>query len=294
MKPKITPTQKQLLDGVIAGDPAGLLKFEIYKPDSGKVLDHEEIRTALTIVPKSILSLIKRNLKPLGVGEEIEFDLLVDGARMRANKIDRDVYSGEIIDKDNSVITPFQFRSLPGVALVTMSAFELYEVSEVPNAMDSKPEQVSVDRAVDIASILNEAIDEGVRQRRVLEEIVNARINEAMRTGGALNEKSNGKKLSDFLEKKRDKSLKKSSNTFNINISANDEIDCPDCGKTVFNKGAYSGCICLGEDMGSKLFIKKTESGVQVRFPKSWDAENIEMLLSVLRDKTNKEDTQDE
>ena len=55
--------------------------------------------------------------------------------------------------------------------------------------------------------------------------------------------------------------------------------------KNIFDGKAFSGCICLGDDMDRKLFIKKTEDGVKVRFSKGWDKENIEMLLEVLRRK---------
>jgi len=41
--------------------------------------------------------------------------------------------------------------------------------------------------------------------------------------------------------------------------------------------------------MERKVFIKKTESGVNVRFSKGWDEENISMLLEVLRSKNARE-----
>jgi hypothetical protein len=39
--------------------------------------------------------------------------------------------------------------------------------------------------------------------------------------------------------------------------------------------------------MGKKVFLKKTEDGIKVSFPKSWNSENIEMLLEVLRSNKN-------
>jgi hypothetical protein len=62
-------------------------------------------------------------------------------------------------------------------------------------------------------------------------------------------------------------------------------ISCPDCGKEIFSKTGFSGCICYGSDMNKKVFLKKTDNGIKVSFPKSWDIENVEMLLEVLQRK---------
>jgi len=88
--------------------------------------------------------------------------------------------------------------------------------------------------------------------------------------------------LSDFVENRKKKLGKKE---FSIEMKKGESFDCPDCGNKIFSDSGFSGCICFG-DVG-KVYLKKTESGIKVSFPKSWDPENIEMLLEVLRSKKN-------
>jgi predicted metal-binding protein len=91
-----------------------------------------------------------------------------------------------------------------------------------------------------------------------------------------------GSPLKEFLEKRKGK-LKK--NEYSITMTKGETMNCDTCGKAIFSEQAYSGCVCMGEDMDSKIHIKKSETGVKIRFPKQWDPENIEMLLEVLRKK---------
>jgi DUF4097 and DUF4098 domain-containing protein YvlB len=84
--------------------------------------------------------------------------------------------------------------------------------------------------------------------------------------------------LAEFLEKRHKKE-------FSVQMAKGEEFSCPDCRKNIFNGNVFSGCICLGQDMNRKVFIKKSEGGVKVRFSRGWDQENIEMLLEVLQRK---------
>lgn len=88
-------------------------------------------------------------------------------------------------------------------------------------------------------------------------------------------------KLKKFIEKK----AKKTSREFQISLNKTETVVCDDCKKEIFSKGAFSGCICFGDDRNNKIFIKKNEHGFTVRFPRSWDVENIQMLLEALRNK---------
>lgn len=63
--------------------------------------------------------------------------------------------------------------------------------------------------------------------------------------------------------------------------------DCPQCGKTIFNGTGFSNCVCFGDNRNSKVYLKKTEDGLHISFSKSWDADNILMLLEFLRGKRN-------
>lgn len=90
-----------------------------------------------------------------------------------------------------------------------------------------------------------------------------------------------GSPLKGFLEKKEQKKSKK--NEYKIQMIKGEHKHCPDCGKDIFSEDGYSGCICMGENQNSKIYLKKTEDGVKIRFSKDWDIENIQMLLEVLR-----------
>jgi hypothetical protein len=92
--------------------------------------------------------------------------------------------------------------------------------------------------------------------------------------------KKKGSPVKDFLESRK---LKKGE--YSVHMAKSEKVDCPDCGKNIFNGQVFSGCVCLGDDMERKVFIKKSEDGIKVRFSKGWDEENIEMLLEVLRRK---------
>jgi hypothetical protein len=88
--------------------------------------------------------------------------------------------------------------------------------------------------------------------------------------------------LSEFVENRKKKLNKKE---FSIEMKKGESFDCPDCGNLIFNESGFSSCICFG-DVG-KVYLKKSEDGFKVSFSKSWDADNIEMLLEVLRGKKN-------
>jgi hypothetical protein len=85
--------------------------------------------------------------------------------------------------------------------------------------------------------------------------------------------------LQAFLEKTERK------REYSVFMAKGETVHCPDCGKNIFDGKVFSGCICLGDDMERKVFIKKSEDSIKVRFSKGWDQENIEMLLEVLRKK---------
>lgn len=344
-----------------------LHKVELWKPGTKSTLDHEEIRTALQIVPRTIMSLLIRELIPMSIGETKEIPIFVGGdAKMRATKHERDVYSGEI-EQDNKKISEFKFRSIPGVGLVIMTAFELYDMENLINAqstpsvtpqasLPSTPDQndpqlvlsiakvqALIDEKLALHSLIGQVVDRKIEHKnavhnlllmKLTEEIQKAKIqadsariiaynaqqeitkkkqqisdvtkiakapgnagaNEYLRgmanglevANATVNEKepefvesTNKKKrpLAEFLEKREKKK------EYEVHLSKGETVDCPDCGKNIFDGKLFSGCVCLGDDMERKVYIKKSEEGIKVRFSKGWDQENIEMLLEVLRKK---------
>ena len=70
--------------------------------------------------------------------------------------------------------------------------------------------------------------------------------------------------LSEFVENRKKKLGKKE---FCIEMTKSETVDCPDCGQNIFNGSGISSCLCYGQDMGRKVFLKKTEDGIKVSFP---------------------------
>ena len=86
------------------------------------------------------------------------------------------------------------------------------------------------------------------------------------------------KKLPAFLRRRAGKSRE-----FSVEMSKGDSASCPACGNVIFSNGAFAGCICYGDSRQRKVFVRPTDSGVQVRFGRGWDAEDMEMLVETLR-----------
>ncbi len=310
-----------------------LNKFELWKPGTRSTVDHEEIRTALQIVPRTILSLLIKELSPMTIGETKEVQLMLPGnAMMRVTKHERDVFSGDI-EQENKKVVDFKFRSLPGIGLVIMSAFELYDQANLINTPAVEPEAASkihklIDERMALYDLVGKVVDKKLMEKEAIEKLLMMKLTEALAVKDKKLDKvaeiakiqeettpnpneyhrgmTNGLKVAEsivtdqepkFLEpkkpkgskqlkeffEKREKKLKK--NEYNIQMMKGEQVNCPDCGKNIFDGQVFAGCICLGDNMESKLFIKKTEDGVRVRFGKGWDSENIEMLLEVLRRK---------
>lgn len=303
-----------------------LTKFELWKPGTRTTVDHEEIKTALKIVPRAIMALLIAELAPMQIGENKSFMLPSGIGKVNITKHERDVYSGDV-EENNKKIVDFKYRSIPGVGLVVMSAFELYDIDELhkqpqqPIAEDITAKvQHLIDERLALHALIGKVVDNKIEHRDAVQQLVLAKLTEkhnqvaeirkiherstpqsdpyfrGMSNGlevanSIVNEKepkfveSPKKKqspLKDFLAKRQEKVKK---NEFNIKMAKGEQVCCDSCGKEIFSETAYSGCICMGDDMDSKIYIKKTEEGVKIRFPKSWDPENIEMLLEVLRNK---------
>jgi hypothetical protein len=302
-----------------------LQKFELWKPGTKTVIDHEEIKTALQIVPRTIMSLLIKELIPMEIGQNRDIELpIASGSNnlLKITKHEKDVYSGEIIS-DNKKIVDFKYRSIPGVGLVIMSAYELYGVEELktksPDIEISEKIQKIIDDRLALHSLVNQIVDkkielrDGVHQKflKELADLVNisrttvpledeyfrgiANDIEAVNSVATKQEpnfvepinkveKIKGSPVKEFLAKREQKKAKKE---FDIHLDKSEKVSCPDCGKEIFNEKVFSGCICYGDDRDKKIYMKKTETGVKIRFGRGWDPENIAMLLETLRNKND-------
>lgn len=288
-----------------------LNKVELWKPGTKSTTDHEEIRTALQIVPRTIIALLIRELSPMLIGDTKEIQLPVqEPATLTATKHERDVYSGDIVCTGKKV-TEFKFRSIPGIGLVIMSTFELYDMENLINK--DQHEQVvthdysgkvgadiqrEIDKRLALHDLIGKVVDKKIMEREAVHQLVMRKLTEMMEPKKAetpaieqkpihvpkdlTKQEQPAKKkrpLTEFLEKAKKK------HEYSVVMAKGEQVDCPDCGHNLFDGKVFAGCVCLGADMERKVFIKKEQDGIKVRFSKGWDEENIEMLLDVLRRK---------
>lgn len=313
-----------------------LSKTELWKPGTKSVVDTEDLRIGLKIVPRTILAFLVRELVPMSIGENKSVPIPVDGnAVLMVTKHERDQFSGDIL-QDNKKIVDFKLRSLPGLGLVIMSAFELYNINElagepkIEESMELKVQKL-IDERMALHDVVGKAIDKRLlakeheyKEKDKIHQMVLAKLSEAMeiarkdaqaikdvremqeKTTPQDNEyfrgmtnglevansivnkkepkfveapKKKNRPLQEFLQKKQNKK------EFAVQLAKGEEVQCPDCRKNIFDGKVFSGCICLGQDMEKKVFFKKSEDGIKVRFSRGWDPENIEMLLDVLRNR---------
>lgn len=353
--------------------------FELYKQGTRTTLDAEEIKTSLQIVPRTLMTFLVNHLSPLKVGDNhrTELPLQEGGVFMNVTKLERDQYIGSI-EKLGKIITEFKYRSIPGIGLVIMSAFELYDINklvEPPKVEEdlSSKVQALINERLAMHDIVNQVVDKTMAEREALNKLMLMKLTEelnatkaelerervrlaatgvaamgavavgefkpgdyahsaslddvlrfrekhekakkdianlasisandpASKTDEYLRGMANGIAVADaavndkepeFVEapKKGSQKLKnfiegrKKPQEFSIEMAKGEHVDCPDCGKKIFDGSAFAGCICLGDDRERKVFITKAEDGIKVRFSKGFDPENIEMLLEILRRK---------
>jgi len=277
-----------------------LSKSEVYKQGTRTITDTDDLFQGLQIVPKALLGLLVRELSPMQIGDTKEIRIPgKDDTIVRTTKHERDSYSGQIL-QNNVKISDFMHRSVPGLGLVLMTMLELYDFENpsVGPKMDSSMEsQISkiIDERLNLHSLINQVIDGKLMHRDAVQQMIMAKLTQMTEEHKEIKEEQKeepkavvivvSKKkspLSDFVENRKRKLAKKE---FSIEMTKSETVNCPDCNQTIFNDSGISACMCFGSDMGNKVYLKKTEDGIKVSFPKSWSEENIEMLLEVLRSK---------
>lgn len=274
---------------------------DLYKIGSNSILDPEEIKIGLKVVPRAVMSMLISELTPMIINSSKDVQLpFGNTAYIRLNKNAADDYTGSIYD-DNKLVYSFQNRSIPGLGIIVLSTFELYDMEElakpVKNDVDSKIQKLIDDR-MELHSLVNKVVEEKISQREALHKLMMSKLNEVLNSPpqvlpapvitapielkpeDIVKKEATPKKgspLKNFLERK------KKSKEYHVEISKSEAISCPDCSQVIYGKGIFSGCLCLGQDQNKKLWIKKNNDGIQIKFSKSWDPENIEMLLETLR-----------
>ena len=258
----------------------------------------EDIKVALQIVPRAILGWLFSNLKWRDVGDNIELEIPFANGTLMANKLSPDNYSGEVVCEGERVVR-FKFRSLPAIGLILMSTFELYDMQQLDEIRGAKtPEQESkedklqdmIDERLNMHSLITNVVDKRITEREAIAELIRTRLSNTIamvnlkHTLATAKEEepvqSKKSKLKEFLDNREYRSQEP------VELDKSEGVQCPDCNSVLYKseKDIVKLCICYGSHMHKEIKFKKTEDGkVKFNFPKSFDIDNIEMLLDALK-----------
>ena len=299
---------KTLGDDFLESLGSSLSKSEVFKPGSKTITDTNDLFQGLQIVPRALLSLLCRELAPMQIGDTKEIRIPgKEDTVVSTTKHERDSYSGQVI-QNNVKINDFLHRSLPGIGLVLMTVLELYNFEDLEKEPISTPDkhaeiQRIIDERLNLHSLVNKVVDGKMQQKDAINQLLMDKLSqlykeqeqikqdhkeimapkeEPKHTAVIVLKPNKVRPLVEFVEKRKKRLDKKE---FSVDICKSETVECPDCGQTIFNNSGISACICYGNDMGRKVFLKKTEDGIKLSFPKSWGTDNIIMLLEALRNK---------
>ena len=258
---------------------------DVYKMYNRNATSIDEIATGLKIVPRAVMSFLISSLSHLEAGDGKDLELpFAPECYMQITKKDRDTYSGYIYSKGKK-INEFTNRSIPGVGLVLMTSFELYDTENLKDSREQEKEAFNVSKLQDVIderlrlhTLISRVVDQKLAQRDAVEILVKEKLKQALAQQEQVQaEETKSEKLKKFLQQQKRR-------TEEAQIEKTESISCPDCGTGLYDGGKnLTLCICYGEDWNKNIKIQKTESNIKMKFPKSMDAENIEMLLNTLK-----------
>jgi hypothetical protein len=129
---------KDLLSKYIGDEGFDTLSKAIYRKQTNTFADPLELYLPLLAVPRTILSWLVQNIKPMAVDEKKDFDLPgIEGAVIHVEKQASDVYKGEVI-QDGKIIHFFENQSLPSIGGHIMTITESYD--HIKDSKDAPPE----------------------------------------------------------------------------------------------------------------------------------------------------------
>jgi hypothetical protein len=152
-----------------------------------------------------------------------------------------------------------------------------------------------IDEKLRLMSLVEAVVEKKMAQRDAIEQLFAAKLTQAIKTPEVKVEpivqsplpeivkKENlvkSTKLKDFLDKRKKKKEQKF--VFKMEKA---EATCPHCKESLFTEGCFSGCVCLGEDQQNQVLVAKSENGIQFSFHRSWDVENVQMVLEAIKNK---------
>lgn len=269
-----------------------LEKSDLYKLNTKTALNIEEIKISMQIVPRAILAWLFNNLKPMARKEIKKINFPFCDGYMNVNKIDFDVYNGTVCNSKNEVVYEFQYRSLPGIGLIILSSFELYDINNISEGFESEKEEFNekaqnlqdiIDERFKLQEMIENVVERKISQREAIQQMILNRLSVDVNPVKMIenynpvsedhmeNKETKKLKLQKFLEERKQKKL------FEKN-----EVKCPDCRKTLMksNDTHVTCCVCFGEFRNKSFKINKSESGkVIVELPNDFGRENKSMLM---------------
>lgn len=287
---------------------------DLYKIGTNTILDPEEIRIGLKVVPRAVMSMLISELSPMTINSHKDVKLpFGEVAYIRINKNAADDYTGSVYS-DNKLVYDFKNRSIPGIGIILLSTFELYDMEELSKPHKAEEDidhkvQKLIDERMELHSLVARVVEDKIAQREAIHKLMMLKLTDAINAPiGTKNvpiqapivpiqaplhikvedivkkeaTPKKGSPLKDFLDRK------KKPKEYHVEITKSEAVDCDSCGQTIFGSGGFSGCLCFGQDMGRKIWIKKSEDSVQLRFSRGWSEDNIEMLLETLRGRNGK------
>lgn len=267
-----------------------LEKSNIFKQNSRTVTNVDDMKIGLKIVPRAVMSYLILNLSGMEVDQNKELELpFAADCHLHVVKKDQDVFSGYLYSGGKK-INEFEHRSIPGLGLVLMTVLELYDIENLKEAREEEKKesldvhklQNMIDERMRLHSLISRVVDEKIAHRDAIETLIKERIEQAfvvpqISEEPEEKEETKSDKLKSYIEqskKKRDE----------VHIEKSEGFHCHDCGADLYSGGKnLTLCICYGEDWNKDIKITKSEKGIKMKFPKSMDTENIQMLLTTLK-----------
>lgn len=165
-----------------------LKKSSLYKLGVNRVIDINEIVSGMRVVPRTVLAFLQKELRQMKHGDSKNIELpLEKEATLRITKHTNDVYSGDI-HRDGKILSKFLDRSIPGVGLIVMSTFELYDIEELAadpsstNSSQSKPEfdekklQEIIEEKLELMNLISKVVDQKLNQKEAVESLLRLKL----------------------------------------------------------------------------------------------------------------------
>lgn len=277
----------------------------------------DRVMADLKVVPRAVMSLLISELQPMAKGETKQIDLPFGEKEFLGIKKTGDDQFSFSLSRGNARDF-FHGRSIPSIGAALLSKFELFDLDSLSKnesglSEDTKREvQKLIDDRMELHCLVSRVVENKMAEREAIHKLMMGKLAEAIVHPDTNHDKMSrplpvphisapvgpinleakdvmkkeapakkGSPLKEFLDRKK----KPKTQEYHVEIAKSETRDCLDCGQEIFGNLTYAGCICMGQDQNRKIWIKKSEDGIQIKFSRGWDPENAEMLLETLRAK---------